>query len=182
VPERVLTNADLAAMLGTAIEPFVSETLGIRERHVCAPDESTADLAEHAARRALAAAGLAPADVDLLIVATDTPEYVSPATQYQRAGELVGVERTVAGVAPFAQLDPGIMLKFDVEQIAELYQEVTGAPAKILRSKEDYAALREQQQQAQAAAAMPEQMATAAGGAKDGAQAMKLLQGGAQGA
>jgi len=47
---------------------------------VCAADESTADLAEHAARRALDDAGLAPADVDLLIVATDTPEYVSPAT------------------------------------------------------------------------------------------------------
>ena len=88
VPERVLTNADLAAMLGTQIEPFVSETLGIRERHVCAPDESTADLAEHAARRALESAGLTAADVDLLIVATDTPEYVSPATSSVLHGRL----------------------------------------------------------------------------------------------
>jgi 3-oxoacyl-[acyl-carrier-protein] synthase-3 len=88
VPEHVLTNADLAAMLGTSIEPFVSETLGIRERHVCAPDESTADLAEHAARRALASAGVGPEDIDLLIVATDTPEYVSPATSSVLHGRL----------------------------------------------------------------------------------------------
>jgi 3-oxoacyl-[acyl-carrier-protein] synthase III len=88
VPARVLTNADLERMLGTSIEPFVSETLGIRERHVCAPDESTADLAEAAARRALDDAGLGPEDVDLLIVATDTPEYVSPATSSVLHGRL----------------------------------------------------------------------------------------------
>jgi 3-oxoacyl-[acyl-carrier-protein] synthase-3 len=80
VPERILTNADLADRLGVEIEPFVSETLGIRERHVCGPDESTVDLAEQAAMRALGAAGLAPTDIDLLIVATDTPEFISPAT------------------------------------------------------------------------------------------------------
>ena len=91
VPERVLTNADHAARLGVEIEPFVSETLGIRERRVCAPDESTADLAERAARRALDAAGLAPADVDLLIVATDTPEYISPATSSVVHGRLGAV-------------------------------------------------------------------------------------------
>ena len=88
VPERVLTNADLARMLGVEIEPFVSETLGIRERHVCGPDESTADLAEQAARRALDAAGIGPSDVDLLIVATDTPEFVSPATSSVLHGRL----------------------------------------------------------------------------------------------
>lgn len=88
VPERVLTNADLAAKLGVEIEPFVSETLGIRERHVCADDESTADLAEHAARRALHAAGVAPESIDLLIVATDTPEFISPATSSVVHGRL----------------------------------------------------------------------------------------------
>lgn len=91
VPERVLTNADLAAHLGVEIEPFVSETLGIRERHVCGPDESTADLAERAARSALDAAGLASADLDLLIVATDTPEYISPATSSVLHGRLGAV-------------------------------------------------------------------------------------------
>ena len=88
VPDTILTNADLAARIGTNIEPFVSGTLGIRQRHVCGPDESTADLAEAAGRRALAAAGLDPADIDLLIVATDTPEYVSPATSSVVHGRL----------------------------------------------------------------------------------------------
>ena len=88
VPERVLTNADLAARLGVEIEPFVSETLGIRERHVCADDESTADLAEHAARRAMDDAGVDPESIDLLIVATDTPEFISPATSSVVQGRL----------------------------------------------------------------------------------------------
>ena len=88
VPERVLTNADLAARLGVEIEPFVSETLGIRERHVCADDESTADLAERAARRAMDDAGVEPESIDLLIVATDTPEFISPATSSVVQGRL----------------------------------------------------------------------------------------------
>ena len=88
VPARVLANAELSAMLGEDVDPFVRETLGIRERHWCAPDQSTADLAEEAARAALADAGLAPEDVDLLIVSTDTPEYVSPATSSVLHGRL----------------------------------------------------------------------------------------------
>ena len=80
VPERVLTNADLSRMLGEDVDEFVSNVLGIRERHVCAEDESTADLAEAAARRALEAASLQAEDLDLIVLATDTPEYVSPAT------------------------------------------------------------------------------------------------------
>lgn len=88
VPERVLTNADLSEMLGEDIDEFVAGTLGIRERHVCASDESTADLAERAARAALEDAGVAPEDVDLLIVATDTPEHISPATASVLHGRL----------------------------------------------------------------------------------------------
>ena len=88
VPARVLTNADLAAMLRVEIEPFVSETLGIHERHVCADDESTADLAERAAKRALDDAGLEPNEIDLLIVTTDTPEFISPATSSVVHGRL----------------------------------------------------------------------------------------------
>ena len=88
VPSRVIPNAELSARLGEDIDDFVSNTLGIRERRVCAPDESTADLAEHAARAALADARLDPQDIDLLIVATDTPEYVSPATSSVLHGRL----------------------------------------------------------------------------------------------
>ena len=80
VPERVVTNAELSGVLGEDIDEFVSKTLGIRERRYCAPNESTADLAAAAAERALQAAGISAEEIDLLIVATDTPEYVSPAT------------------------------------------------------------------------------------------------------
>jgi 3-oxoacyl-[acyl-carrier-protein] synthase-3 len=80
VPEKVLTNADLSRMVGEDVDEFVSTVLGIRERHVCAEDESTADLATEAARRALSAAGVKAEDLDLIVLATDTPEYISPAT------------------------------------------------------------------------------------------------------
>lgn len=80
VPERVVTNAELSAILGEDIDEFVSNMLGIRERRFCAPDESTADLAAAAAMRALESAGVEADNVNLLIVATDTPEYISPAT------------------------------------------------------------------------------------------------------
>lgn len=80
VPDRVVTNAELSERLGEDVDEFVSQVLGIRERRFCEPGESTADLAAGAGRRALASAGRRPEEVDLLIVSTDTPEYVSPAT------------------------------------------------------------------------------------------------------
>lgn len=80
VPARVITNAELGRMLGEDIDEFVSQVLGIRERHVCSDEESTADLATEAARRALESAGVRAEDLDLIVLATDTPEYVSPAT------------------------------------------------------------------------------------------------------
>jgi 3-oxoacyl-[acyl-carrier-protein] synthase III len=88
VPERVVTNADLSRILGEDIDEFVTNVLGIRERHICAPDESTADLAEGAARAALRSAGVQPEEIDLLIVSTDTPEYVSPSTASVLHGRL----------------------------------------------------------------------------------------------
>ena len=96
VPERVVTNAELSAKLGEDIDLFVSGTLGIRERRYCAPDESTVDLAEQAALRALESAGRKLADIDLLIVATDTPEYISPATASALHGRLGLESRTGA--------------------------------------------------------------------------------------
>lgn len=80
VPEKVLTNADLSRMLGEDINEFVSQNLGIYERHVLAENESAADIASRAAENALKDAGISAADLDLIIVATDTPEYISPAT------------------------------------------------------------------------------------------------------
>ncbi|MEP6719648.1 MAG: ketoacyl-ACP synthase III [bacterium] len=80
VPEKILTNDDLSRMLGEDINEFVSQVIGINERHVCAADESTADLAAAASLKALAAAGITPEQLDLIILATDTPEHLSPAT------------------------------------------------------------------------------------------------------
>jgi 3-oxoacyl-[acyl-carrier-protein] synthase III len=80
VPERVITNEHLSLRLGQEISPFVEGNIGIRERHVCSDEESAADLAVFAARDALERARVKPADLDLIIVATDTPEYISPAT------------------------------------------------------------------------------------------------------
>jgi len=80
VPERVVTNAELSRNLGEDIDEFVSTIVGIKERHIAAEDESSADLAAAAAQRALFEAGIVAADVDLILVATDTPEYISPAT------------------------------------------------------------------------------------------------------
>ena len=80
VPEKVVTNDDLSRILGEDINEFVTQVLGIHERHVCAEGESTADLATNASRRALEAARIDPSELDLIILATDTPEQLSPAT------------------------------------------------------------------------------------------------------
>lgn len=80
VPEKVITNEDLSRMLGEDITEFVTQNLGIYERHIAADDESAADLAEKAAKNALADAGISAEDIDLIIIATDTGEYLSPAT------------------------------------------------------------------------------------------------------
>jgi 3-oxoacyl-[acyl-carrier-protein] synthase III len=79
LPERLLTNRDLEALVDTSDDWIVART-GIRERHIAAEDEFTSDLALHACRNALAAAGRSAADVDLIIVATSTPDMVFPSS------------------------------------------------------------------------------------------------------
>jgi 3-oxoacyl-[acyl-carrier-protein] synthase III len=79
LPERIVTNAELARRLDTSDEWIVQRT-GIRQRHVAAPGELTSDLAVQAAERALAAAGLTGADLDLIVLATATPDNTFPAT------------------------------------------------------------------------------------------------------
>jgi 3-oxoacyl-[acyl-carrier-protein] synthase-3 len=79
VPERVLTNADLERMVDTSDEWITTRT-GIRERRVAAPGESTSTLATAAARRAIATAGIPPAAIDLIVLATCTPDRPFPAT------------------------------------------------------------------------------------------------------
>jgi 3-oxoacyl-[acyl-carrier-protein] synthase-3 len=79
VPERILTNADLEKMVDTSDE-WIRTRTGIEERHVVDPGTATSDLAVRAARDALERRGLAPQDVDLIIVATVTPDLVFPST------------------------------------------------------------------------------------------------------
>ncbi len=79
LPEKVVTNADLAKFVDTSDEWIVERT-GIRQRHQAAPGQPTSDLAVEAAKKALAEAGKTPADVDLIIVATTTPDMTFPAT------------------------------------------------------------------------------------------------------
>lgn len=79
LPSRIVTNAELATKVDTS-DDWIIERTGIRQRHIAADGETTSDLATIAAERALAAAGLKGSDVDLLIVATATPDNTFPAT------------------------------------------------------------------------------------------------------
>ena len=79
VPDRVLTNAELESMVDTNDEWIVTRT-GIHERRIASKHDSTATLSLQAARRALAMTALAPRDLQLIIVATATPEHLFPAT------------------------------------------------------------------------------------------------------
>jgi 3-oxoacyl-[acyl-carrier-protein] synthase-3 len=79
LPDEIVTNSDLSEIVDTSDEWIVERT-GIRQRHRAAKDQPVSDLAVEAARRALEAAGKTPADVDLIIVATTTPDLTFPAT------------------------------------------------------------------------------------------------------
>jgi len=86
LPQQILTNYDLEKKLDTS-DAWIIERTGIRERHIAAKDETTSDMATRAGRAALDAAGVAPSDVDLILVATATPDRSFPSTaclvQYQ---------------------------------------------------------------------------------------------------
>ncbi len=100
LPAKVLTNADLAATVDTT-DAWIVERTGIRQRHVAADDELTSDLAVAAARRALDAAGLTPDAIDLIVVATATPDQTFPACAtvvQHKLGMTHGVAFDVAAV------------------------------------------------------------------------------------
>src|SRR3989338_5459573 len=79
LPEKILTNADLAAVVDTSDE-WIQQRTGICQRHIAADDETTSDLALQASRRALEMAGISADKLDLIIVATTTPDMVFPGT------------------------------------------------------------------------------------------------------
>jgi 3-oxoacyl-[acyl-carrier-protein] synthase III len=94
LPSEVLTNADLAKIVDTSDE-WIVERSGIRERRRAAEGEFTSDLATHAARAALEHAGLTGDDIDLVVVATATPDYTFPATATEVQARL-GIRRGFA--------------------------------------------------------------------------------------
>ena len=79
LPEKVLTNADLAEFVDTSDEWIATRT-GIRQRHIAAEGETTGDLAFHAATRALEAAGVEASELDLIVLGTTTPDIIFPST------------------------------------------------------------------------------------------------------
>jgi 3-oxoacyl-[acyl-carrier-protein] synthase-3 len=100
LPEQIVTNADLAAIVDTSDE-WIQERTGIKQRHRARDDQPTSDLATEAAKRALIDAGKTAADVDLIIVATTTPDMTFPATAsivQRKLGAPVGVAFDVQAV------------------------------------------------------------------------------------
>ena len=104
VPAHVLSNAELGERVGTTDEWIQSHT-GIRERRIAAPDEASSDLAYGAAREALQAAGVAPGDLDLIVVGTTTPDMVFPNVacllQYRLGTRTVGCLDVSAACSSF---------------------------------------------------------------------------------
>ncbi len=79
LPRRIMKNAEFETLVDTTDE-WIAQRTGIRQRHIAGDDETTASLGEAAARAALANAGLTPADIDLIVLATSTPNNTFPAT------------------------------------------------------------------------------------------------------
>jgi 3-oxoacyl-[acyl-carrier-protein] synthase-3 len=79
LPDRILSNEELSTMVDTSDE-WIHERTGIRRRHIAAEGETTSDLAEKASRRAMEQAGIGPDDLDMIIVATTTPDFTFPST------------------------------------------------------------------------------------------------------
>ena len=79
LPERVVTNADLSKTMDTS-DDWIQARTGIRQRSIAAEGQNSSDLAFEAGKKALAAAGIQAGDLDLIIVATSTPDFVFPST------------------------------------------------------------------------------------------------------
>lgn len=80
VPEKVLTNADVERIIGEPVDEWLQQNVGIKQRHLMADNQVTSDLCVEAAKQAMERAGVKPTDLDLIIISTDTPDYLSPAT------------------------------------------------------------------------------------------------------
>lgn len=127
----------------------------------------------------LAANRLLPPVPDILREAGGEYEivYDSPMSRMQRAEELVGVQRTMELLAPFANINPEVLDVFDPDALATLTAEVSGVPTPVLRSPDAIAQIRNQRAQQQAAAMQAQMAQPIAGAIKDVAQAQSLLTG-----
>ncbi len=94
VPERVVTNAEVDALMGESTSQWLVDNVGIRERRWMAPDQVTSDLIVEASKKTMDRAGISASDLDLIIVSTDTPDYLSPSTsvvvQYKLGADKAG--------------------------------------------------------------------------------------------
>lgn len=88
VPPTCITNEELSALMGKPVPASIEHKLGIKQRFVTGPELSSGDLGYEAAKAAIADAGLQPEDIDLVIITTDTPEYISPPTASVVQGRL----------------------------------------------------------------------------------------------
>ncbi len=79
LPEKIMTNRELEKLVDTS-DQWIRERTGIEQRHIARDDETTVDLAEHAARSAIDAAGIDPQEIDLIILATSTPDKIFPSS------------------------------------------------------------------------------------------------------
>ena len=79
LPERIMTNKEMEALVDTS-DQWIRERTGIEQRHIAAEDQTTVDLAEVASRNAIEAAGINPSDIDLIILATSTPDKIFPSS------------------------------------------------------------------------------------------------------
>ncbi len=124
LPPRVVTNAELAQRVDTSDEWIVSRT-GIRQRHIADESQSSSDLALEASREALRSAGVRPSDLDLIIVATSTPDYVFPSTACLLQ----------------AKLGVGACAAFDVQAVCSGFVYGLGVADSFIRAAESRRAL-----------------------------------------
>ncbi|MCL5067907.1 MAG: ketoacyl-ACP synthase III [Thaumarchaeota archaeon] len=110
LPKLRMTNEEASKRIGVQLDPWLSTTTGITVRHISAVGETTSDLAVAAAREALEQANLRPDDIDMLLLATDTPDYISPPTTCVIHQKLGMKKKTGAFDINAACADPAIAL------------------------------------------------------------------------
>ena len=124
LPEKILTNADLEKIVDTTDE-WITERTGIKKRHIAADNETTCDLAEQASRNAISAAGIKAEKIDLIVVATTTPDRIFPSTACLLQ-ERLGIRGCAA---------------FDIQAVCTGFTYALGVAEKFIRSESHKCAL-----------------------------------------